>query len=136
MSAFSDHDRDRCIRLYGFDPEQSLLDWLAAMVDDPAALLAAVEANPTHLLDAKEPQPIRLTQREAQVVRLQARGLTMSEIAEVLSLSTETVRTFAKHAQAKLGAHNTAHAVAIFTLLDTQPGGWQEQPTRGKQPRS
>ncbi len=49
---------------------------------------------------------IELTPREAQMVELAARGLTNSEIAEKLVLSTRTVETHIYRAMRKLGVNN------------------------------
>jgi len=45
-----------------------------------------------------------LTPRELQVVRLLSRQQSTSQIATALSISTNTVRTRAHHAERKLGA--------------------------------
>lgn len=52
-------------------------------------------------------------EREQQILLLMAAGLTSGEMAEVLYLSGETVRTYRKHLLRRLGAANSAHAVAI-----------------------
>lgn len=53
-----------------------------------------------------------LTEREAQVVRLSADGMTMKEAAVVLGLSPTTVRTHVDNAKAKLGARSLAGLIA------------------------
>ena len=53
-----------------------------------------------------------LTPREEEVVRLVAEGRTNDEIAQVLSLSPETIRTHVRNAMDKTGARNRAHLVA------------------------
>jgi len=53
-----------------------------------------------------------LTPRELSVLRLLSLGHQMAECAERLGLSTETVRTHLKKAQAKLGVRNATHAVS------------------------
>jgi DNA-binding NarL/FixJ family response regulator len=58
------------------------------------------------------PLPIEpLTEREMEVLRLLAAGLTNREIAEALYLSTNTVKSHLKHIYDKLDVHNRAHAV-------------------------
>jgi DNA-binding CsgD family transcriptional regulator len=47
---------------------------------------------------------------------LVAAGSHSREIAELLLVSPETVRTLVSHAMRKLGAHTQAHAVAIALL--------------------
>jgi DNA-binding NarL/FixJ family response regulator len=47
------------------------------------------------------------------VLGLIAGGLQSGGIAERLVLSTDTIKTHAENAMAKLGAHTRAHAVAL-----------------------
>ena len=54
----------------------------------------------------------RLTQRELFVLKIALDGRTADEIANVLGLGMETVRSHLKKARTKLGARNSAHAVA------------------------
>jgi LuxR family quorum sensing-dependent transcriptional regulator len=58
---------------------------------------------------ARRPQ---VSPRELAVLRGASLGQTASETAKVLGLSVETVRTHMKSAQERLGARNSAHAVA------------------------
>ena len=55
--------------------------------------------------------PWPLTEREAEILVLVARGLSNQEIATRLHLSTETVRTHVKRMYAKVGVHDRAQAV-------------------------
>lgn len=63
----------------------------------------------THPVDAlREP----LSERERQIVRLGARGLTDKEIADRLAVSITTVRTYWIRLRRKLNATNRAQAIA------------------------
>ena len=54
-----------------------------------------------------------LSPREVQVLQLVSEGLMNSEIARVLSLSEETVKSHIRHLLAKLQARSRAHAITI-----------------------
>jgi DNA-binding NarL/FixJ family response regulator len=55
----------------------------------------------------------RLTEREAQVLRLMAEGLTNAEIASQLHVSVETVKTHVGNVLSKLGARDRIQAVIM-----------------------
>ncbi|MFF4950670.1 response regulator [Streptomyces chattanoogensis] len=54
-----------------------------------------------------------LTQRETDILRLMAKGLTNQEISAELIVSLETVKTHVGNVLAKLGAHNRTQAVIL-----------------------
>jgi DNA-binding NarL/FixJ family response regulator len=54
---------------------------------------------------------IKLSAREAEIIRYVAEGLTNKEIADLLFLSSHTVTTHRKNIMAKLGVNNTAGLV-------------------------
>jgi DNA-binding CsgD family transcriptional regulator len=54
---------------------------------------------------------VRLTGREAQVLRLIARGRTYARAADELGMSTHTVCSHIKNAYRKLDVHSAAAAV-------------------------
>jgi LuxR family maltose regulon positive regulatory protein len=54
---------------------------------------------------------VRLTGREAEVLRLLARGHSYARIAACLGMSANTVATHVKSAYRKLDVHNAAAAV-------------------------
>jgi DNA-binding NarL/FixJ family response regulator len=51
--------------------------------------------------------------REAQVLRLLARGRTTQQVADELFISPDTVQTHVRNATRKLGAHGRLHAVML-----------------------
>ncbi len=63
-------------------------------------------------------EPIRLTEREREVLELLADGLHLDAIAERLGIGLETVRTHVQHASNRLGAANRTQAVAIAIRRD------------------
>jgi DNA-binding NarL/FixJ family response regulator len=62
-----------------------------------------------------------LTPREWEVVDLLYEGRTTDQIAEILVLSTETVRSHVKHILRKLDARTRAEAVAIAQRMRGAP---------------
>ena len=54
-----------------------------------------------------------LTERERQVLRLAADGLSSADIAATLSLSEGTIRNYLSEAISKLGAHNRVEAANL-----------------------
>ena len=87
---------------------------LAAMSGEPVLSPAIARRvldrfrTPSSAVDARAPAPVapsdRLTTREAEVLRLVARGLTVPEVAQALGVSTNTVKTHVKGAYLKLDA--------------------------------
>lgn len=54
-----------------------------------------------------------LTQRQLDVLRLAADGLTNRQIADRLEIGPESVKTHLHQSYKKLGAHNRTHAVSL-----------------------
>jgi len=71
----------------------------------------------TALLDAWARRPaateIQLSPREREVLALLAEGMRTQEVADRLSLSPVTVRTYVERSMQKLGALTRTHAVAV-----------------------
>lgn len=66
---------------------------------------------------AREPLPEPLTDREIQVLRLVAQGLSNQQIAQALVLSPATVRTHVGNILGKLGLNNRTQA-ALYALRE------------------
>lgn len=56
----------------------------------------------------------KLTQREQQIVKLIAEGLTNKEIAAALGMSEETVKTHIKKIMLKLNVDNRGKVIAWY----------------------
>lgn len=71
------------------------------------------ESIPVDDLEIKEfsCEPVLLSPREVEVIKLIAEGYTNNQIAEMLFLSGHTVTTHRKNIMAKLGVNNTASIV-------------------------
>lgn len=67
----------------------------------------------------KDPQQraLKLTPREIEVITWSARGKTAWEIAEILSLSEDTIRDHIRNACRKLNTRNKTHAIAVAMTL-------------------
>lgn len=70
------------------------------------ALTAPLTAAPPHVLSS----PNDLTEREAEVLRLLAQGLTNNMIAERLVISPHTVSNHVRSIMSKLGVHSRSAA--------------------------
>lgn len=71
----------------------------------------APQAAPQSTDDGKQSMP--LSRREYQVLQLVAEGLENSDIAQMLYLSVETVRTHVKSILRKLNVRDRTHAVTV-----------------------
>ncbi len=73
--------------------------------------------------DPAKPERPELTERETEVLRLIAKGLTAKQVASRLVLSHRTVQNHVQNAMGKLQVHNRAELVryAIETGLDGEP---------------
>jgi DNA-binding NarL/FixJ family response regulator len=76
-----------------------------------ATLLAATEAAPKAKPAPSAPLPDGMTQREAEILGMIARGMTNPEIAAQLFLSNHTVKTHISRIFAKTGSRDRAAAI-------------------------
>ncbi len=81
---------------------------LAAIGNEGKSASAPPIENKLALHDLVEP----LSERELQVLRLVAAGLSNQEIAQSLVISADTVKTHLKNIYGKLGVHNRTQAAA------------------------
>ena len=89
--------------------------------DTPASQLAEAVRRVHQGLRAIDPnlaaeawsEPDPLTDRERQVLRLAATGISSNEIAGLLGLSEGTIRNYLSEASSKLGANNRIEAARI-----------------------
>jgi HD-GYP domain-containing protein (c-di-GMP phosphodiesterase class II) len=81
---------------------------------DPRVTQAVLEAA-GHRPARRHVYPAGLTEREVEVLRLLARGMSSKEIASRLVLAPKTVRNHTEHIYAKTGAPNRA-AASLFAV--------------------
>lgn len=102
--------------------------------DGEGGVVVAVDAPVEHLASALAPgarpsasraQP--LSDREAQVMRLAAKGMAGKQIARVLGISPKTVEQHKTRAFKRLGVPNQAAAVALLT--ERGDGAWSPSTT-------
>lgn len=67
--------------------------------------------------EAENPQLEALGEREKEIIRCVARGLSNKEIADELCLSVHTVATHRRNISSKLGIHSSA-GLTIFAILN------------------
>jgi DNA-binding NarL/FixJ family response regulator len=60
-----------------------------------------------------EPPPVRLTDRERNVLELMARGASVPAMAELLKISISTCRTYVRGVHSKLGVRTQVEAVLV-----------------------
>ncbi len=73
-----------------------------------------IQLHPSYLKNLSC-QGIGVTDREADIIKLIAEGLSNKQIADKLCLSTHTVNTHRKNIMSKLGVNNTA-GVVLFAV--------------------
>jgi DNA-binding NarL/FixJ family response regulator len=65
------------------------------------------------LLRSRNNNPVELTRRERELLKLIVEGRTSTEIADKMCLGYETIRSYRKNLNIKLNAHNTAMLVKM-----------------------
>jgi len=102
------------------DTSQNLLEALRTVAGGGTYYSAQIThhlnepATPPHFNGStKLPPGKKLTNRELEVLRLVTMGKTSKEVAERLSLSVETVRSYRKSMMRKLGVRNIATLINV-----------------------
>lgn len=107
-------ERQRAVEIFGIDIEASFAAWMKDMLGEGGS-----ERLRRHL-GMKLPRTYTegdLSDRERQVLSLVACGYTKQEIAGILFIGLETVKSHMKHIHSKLGVRTGAQAVAMATLV-------------------
>ncbi|HWQ11242.1 MAG TPA: LuxR C-terminal-related transcriptional regulator, partial [Roseiflexaceae bacterium] len=87
----------------------------------PPVRQGAPEPLPPFEQPLAPPPPEQLTEREREVLRLFAAGMTSQEIAQHFVVSINTVKTQLKSIYSKLDAHSRSEAVARARALGLLP---------------
>lgn len=101
-----------------------------ASVEEIRAALSRLRGGLLERADMDTPQVVErdLSAQERRIVELVGRGLTSREVAAVLDLAPNTIRSYCQSILTKLGARNRAHAVEIARdrgLIATGTSDWQ-----------
>ncbi len=85
-----------------------------------------VERMPPNASDSSNqpPSPEELTEREREVLGLLASGASTENVADMLSISSATVRNHVHHILAKLGVHTRLEAVTFGLRNGLIPKRW------------
>jgi DNA-binding NarL/FixJ family response regulator len=109
-----------------------LLEEYARLAAPPAAPASApAEAAPPETLAAGEAPPARLTERQAEVLRLVADGLTYKEVGQRLALSERTVRYHMGEIMARLHLEHRSQVIAYAGRLGLDGAPQGGAPQRG-----
>ena len=105
--------------LFSLNGDASADEW-QRFIDANRPLIARI-AHLVHGMAMREQHgdeaPLTLAPRQKEVLLWAAKGKTAKEIGRMLDLSPHTVRAYLQATQAKLGAGNLGHAVAIAVRL-------------------
>jgi DNA-binding NarL/FixJ family response regulator len=120
------HDEREMIRLlldmgvHGYLLKNSSRDELIQAIDDVLLDRSFISEQAGRILlqpEQKPSLPVDLTEREIEIVRLIAEGLSNKEIGEKLFISHRTVDTHRTNLMTKLGVHNVA-GIVRFAILN------------------
>jgi HD-GYP domain-containing protein (c-di-GMP phosphodiesterase class II) len=82
---------------------------------DPDAVRCVLAAAGQPVQKARPPRPAQLTERELEVLRLIARGHSIKQIAQQLTISPKTVDTHIQHIYEKIGV-STRSGATLFAV--------------------
>jgi DNA-binding NarL/FixJ family response regulator len=121
------------------DPPDQLLDAIRIVADGEALLSPAITKRViekfTRISHPEPPKELdELTERELDVLRLIARGLSNAEIGQELYISDTTVKTHITHILQKLNLRDRVQAVVLahetrLFAADAQPASNHDEPT-------
>jgi DNA-binding NarL/FixJ family response regulator len=96
----------------GFAPKRGAFAELLTILRSarPEMMMIASSLQPLSGPPAAD-APVRLTDREAEVLALMARGNSVPAIADILNVAVSTCRTFVRGVHSKLGARTQLEAV-------------------------
>jgi len=124
--------KDALIRLRADRPDLILLDLYLSKNASAEELLTAVRrvAAGERYIEAEIAQEMALravspghglqdlTERDLEIMRLLAKGMSLAEIADTLGIGYKTVANTCSHIQAKLGVTRTGDLVRLAMTLD------------------
>lgn len=99
-------------------PRQKIIEAIRGMAEGKSFVDPAVTGKLLQQMAGQQPQPAslltqKLTERELDVLRLLAKGMTNAEIAAALYLSEGTVRNYVSATLAKLGVSDRTQAAVL-----------------------
>ncbi|GAA2870978.1 response regulator transcription factor [Streptosporangium fragile] len=95
---------------------------------DPAVTMRVIASFATRHEPTVPPELATLTQRELEVLRLLARGLSNPEIAKELGIGDATIRTHVARVLQKLGLRDRVQAVVFAYEAGVVRAGQRERP--------
>jgi DNA-binding NarL/FixJ family response regulator len=108
---FTPETRRRCLDRFGVDPDDAYLGLMHEIL---------VGGRPYQQLLARVQQMEPLTKpsvRQIETMRYVAQGFTNDEIAALMFVAPETVKSAVREVLRKIGARNRTHAAVLCLLL-------------------
>jgi DNA-binding NarL/FixJ family response regulator len=111
-------------------PCEELLSAIRRIYAGESPMTGSIARMVVETFRAAKPQPTEeynLTQREAEVLELLARGYLYKEIADVLKVTVPTVNTHIRHIYEKLHVQSRGRAVAIYNQMAGSESGFTKR---------